>query len=276
MTCYAFVNFDCRWNLIEYWSLIKTIGFWFSGRPFVMKMVNFCFFVFLFFLSSIWLFVCFFFSQMWYIRFAQYLIGEEGQETKTLSSANIYLKTCAFSTKQTCASHLCTLDWMWTINYIECKSSSSFWHGSWRGVSFIHNVRCSQTSLNAIYSFSKVLFFHLNICVFVSWILVWFWPAYWNGYINTHKLHCANRRYMFFLFSLYAFVCVWSLSHSLFLSYFYCLLESCLVALVQDIACLFGVFASWNIWNIEEDDSYIYEPLQFTTVYETSLLSPRW
>lgn len=113
---------------------------------------------FLFFLSSIWLFVCFFFSQMWYIRFAQYLIGEEGQETKTLSSANIYLKTCAFSTKQTCASHLCTLDWMWTINYIECKSSSSFWHGSWRGVSFIHNVRCSQTSLNAIYSFSRVLF----------------------------------------------------------------------------------------------------------------------
>lgn len=155
MTCYAFVNFDCQWNLIEYWSLIKTIGFWFSGRPFVMKMVNFCFFVF----SLVHSIVClFFFSQMWYIRFAQYLIGEEGQETKTLSSANIYLKTCAFSTKQTCASHLCTLDWMWTINYIECKSSSSFWHGSWRGVSFIHNVRCSQTSLNAIYSFSRVLF----------------------------------------------------------------------------------------------------------------------
>lgn len=170
------------------------------------------------------------------------------------------------------------LDWMWTINYIEWKSSSSFWHGSWRGMSFIHNVRCSQSSLNVIFrlqvcSFSPSLslllthFFgfsdHSSVCMGLC-VCVCVMNFGFDFDFGRHSGILSISVYILSvqfvgMYSIYSIwlhmcvhvcVCVWFfLSLSLSVSFFRvclccCLLESCLDALIQDIGCLFGACAS--------------------------------
>lgn len=116
---------------------------------------------------------------------------------------------------------------MWTINYIEWKSSSSFWHGSWRGMSFIHNVRCSQSSLNVIFrlqvcsispSLSLLLthffvsptiqvYVWVYVSVSVSWILVLILAGIPEFCLYRIHFECAIRRYVFHLFNLTPHVC---------------------------------------------------------------------
>lgn len=122
------------------------------------------------------------------------------------------------------------LDWMWTINYIECKSSSSFWHGSdvachsfttWDALKLVWMLyfvfKCALYSL----SLSLLLaFFFLSAYVWVrmsvSWILVLILAGIPESFHICIHVECAIRRYVFQLFNLTSHV--WAFFHTLSLS----------------------------------------------------------